>query len=135
MTNLEELSDEDFVKALTPSVEATITAAYYRVMGQASLPFNISIIERYLSLEQPFKGNIIVLRENNTHLLLWENIDITKGYEALLTDLYVWGYKDGQNVVMTRKGFWRCYVLRGRAEKLLGLPRGTFLTKFDTIRL
>lgn len=118
------MDDATFVAAMTPPMESVITACFYRVLGQSSLPFNIKQIERYINLQGQIKygGELVPIVSTGTmHLYLWKDCDISGG-KGITFNLYVWGVPGARNSVFTRKYWWGMYILRSKAESTLGLP-------------
>lgn len=118
------MDDATFVAAMTPPMESVITACFYRIFGQSSLPFDIRQIERFISLQGQIKygGELVPIVKNKMlHLYLWKDCDISGG-KGITFNVYVWGVPGGRNSIFTRRYWWGAYVLRSKAETTLGIP-------------
>jgi hypothetical protein len=118
------MDDATFVDAMTPPMESVITACFYRVLGQSSLPFNIKQIERFINLQGKniYGGDLVpIVSTNQLHLYLWKNCDVSHGH-GITFNVYVWGIPNARNTVFTRKYWWGCYVLRSKIESILKVP-------------
>lgn len=121
----DEMDDDTFLAAITPAMDSVLTAVFYRVLGQSSLPWNIKHIERFMQLsiagKTRYGGEIVsVMVNDQIHLYLWKNCDISAGH-GLTTNIHVWGLKNGSNSVFTRKYWWAAYILRSQVEQKLSL--------------
>lgn len=131
----ELMDDETLVKAMTPPISSAIHACYYRSLGQASVPWNIKSVERFIKLNTEGKGKFFgeivpIIMTDKLHLFLWENCDVSEGH-GINYDTYVWGLTDGINVILSRRYFWKMYFIRGMAEKTLGLsPQSLRVRKY-----
>jgi hypothetical protein len=118
------MDDAAFVAAMTPPMESVITACFYRVLGQSSLPFNIKQIERFISLQGQIKygGELVPIVKNEIlHLYIWKNCDVSGG-KGITFNVYVWGIPGGRNCIFTRKNWWGAYIIRSKMETSFGLP-------------
>jgi len=124
------MDDATFLEAITPAMDSVLTAVFYRVLGQSSLPWNIKYIERFMQLsagptlsdvKTRYDGEIVPIVVNNlVHAYLWKGMDVSAGH-GIKTNIHVWGLKDGGNTVFTRKYWWTAYVLRSQVEAKLNL--------------
>ena len=113
-----------FVEAMASPMESVITACFYRILGQSSLPFNIKQIERFISLQGQIKygGDLIPIVKNELlHLYLWKDCDVSGG-KGITFNVYVWGVPGARNSIFTRKYWWGAYIIRSQVETHLGLP-------------
>ena len=120
----EVMDDETLVKAMTPPISSAIHACYYRVLGQASVPWNIKPVERFIQLNAEGKGKFFgeivpIIMTDSVHFFLWKNCDVSDGH-GITYNVYIWGIAKGKNCVFTRKYWWKMY-LRAEVEKSLGL--------------
>jgi hypothetical protein len=121
----ESMDDDTFLAAITPAMDSVLTAVFYRVLGQSSLPWNIKYIERFMKLSVDGKTNyhgevVPILVNDRIHLYLWKKCDISAGH-GLTTNIHVWGFKNGGNSVFTRKYWFKAYVIRSKIESSLNL--------------
>ncbi len=119
------MDDATFIKAITPSMESVITACFYRVLGQSSLPFSIEQVERFINLNVGGKGKysgelVPIIVDERFRLYLWKNCDVSDGH-GITYNVYVWGIPGMKNSVFTRKYWWGAYVIRSTVEKQLNL--------------
>lgn len=115
-----------------------MTACYYRVLGQASLPFPIAEITEFIEAEVKGLGRFggrIHWRQQRPALWWydWEGINMSApgAVNPIKFDMHIWGRPAGRNSVFTRVGFWRAYLVRSTIERSLGLKPGTLRTRFD----
>ncbi|GAH26054.1 unnamed protein product [marine sediment metagenome] len=121
----EAMDDETLINAMTPPISSAIHACYYRSLGQASVPWNIKSVERFIQLNTEGKGKFFgeiapLIMNDKFHLFLWKNCDVSEGH-GITYNVYVWGLTNGVNVVFSRRYFWKMYFIRGAVEESLGL--------------
>lgn len=121
----EEMDDETLIEAMTPPISSAIHACYYRILGQASVPWNIKPVERFIQLntegQGKFFGEIVpIVMTDKVRLFMWKNCDVSEGH-GVTYDTYVWGSTNSINTILSRRYFWKMYVIRGMAEKQLAL--------------
>ena len=126
------MDDQTFLDAITPAMDSVLTAVFYRVLGQSSLPWNIKYIERFiqlntapLQLNTTYGGELVpIVVNDHIHVYLWKNMDVSNGH-GIKTDIHVWGLNKGGNAVFTRKYWWAAYILRTQVEQQLSLKQNT----------
>lgn len=123
--------DSEIIRKIEPIADSAIYAVYYRIFGQASLPITIDDFLEFIHAEMEtgkYNGDIEwVVNRERIKWFKWKNIHLSKpGVEEPVTfDVHVWGVTKkygARNVVITRVGFWRAYLVRSRIEHVLGLP-------------
>jgi len=129
-SEFEDMSDEELIAAMTPAISSSIHACYYRVLGLANVPWNISPIERFMELNAQGAGIFLgeiepVYVDERLHIWLWKNCDISEGH-GITFNLYVGGLADSANTYFTRKYWWKLYLLRGMMEKSLEIEPEVF---------
>jgi len=121
----------DIIAKIEPIADAAITACYYRILGQASLPFTIDDFIEFTKaeIERGKYGGKIEWRYNGDRIkwYVWKDVNLSKpeAPEKVTFSMHVWGVTKkygARNVVLSRTGFWRMYVIRSRIERLLALP-------------
>lgn len=120
-----QMDDETLIKAMTPPISSAIHACYYRILGQASVPWNIKPVERFIQLNAEGKGKFFgeivpIIMTNRIRLFLWKNCDVSEGH-GISYNVYVWGWANGKNTVLTRKYWIKAYVVRSKIESDFGL--------------
>lgn len=111
-------------------MDSVITAAWYRIFGQSSVHADFTEITQFVmdEIASPTRWGGYIEWLFEPYVFEWKGIRLGEG---LTTDLIFWGAPGRTNTVITRRGFWRMYLGRATVENVLGLPRGTFLTRFD----
>lgn len=96
------------IAAWKPLVNRVVFQAFYRSLGQVSLPCSIAIASECVKeLSEENRGNWRWLLEDR--VLVWHDIPIDN---AIKIHCYVWGSKTRQkNTVITRTGFWRMWFI------------------------
>jgi len=124
------MAEVDIIAKLEPVVDSALTACYYRILGQASLPFTIDEFIEFVEaeIERGKYGGSIEWRVNLDRFkwFVWRDINMSKpgAVEKVTFSTHVWGITKkygARNVVLSRTGFWRMYVIRSRIERWLGL--------------
>ena len=131
----EAMDDTTLVEAMTPPISSAVHACYYRILGQASVPWNLKSVERFIKLNTEGKGKFFgeivpIIMNDKFHLFLWKNCDVSNGH-GITYSVYVSGLTNGVNVGFTRRYFWKMYFVRGMVEKSLAIqPESLRIRKY-----
>jgi hypothetical protein len=107
-TGLPSMSDEEmreYIEKYDWVLDSVVTACFYRILGQASLHFNLWEIIKLLWAEckiGKYGGELKPIIPN--YWYVWKNVKLGKD---ITQDFYVWGLRNGTNTIFTRPGFWR----------------------------
>ncbi|MCK5612428.1 hypothetical protein KAR91_61720 [Candidatus Pacearchaeota archaeon] len=119
-----------FIDKFDFAVTSALTAAWYRILGQSSVPFAIedfmSYVEEQVRGEGAFRGKVTVMADRGGLLwFIWEDVNMSQKdiEDPIIGRFHIWGLKGRNNVVITRSGWHKLYLARGVTEEILGLPR------------
>lgn len=119
----------EFIDRYFRPVESALTACFYRILGQSSVPFDIEEMLKYVeeeTVEGDF-GGVINWKVKNRVLwwFVWDGINLSKPgtSDPVTFQAHVWGRPGGHNCVFTRSGWQKMYLIRGAAENTLKLKR------------
>lgn len=105
LPSMTEQEMQEYIDKYEWILDSVTTACFYRILGQASLHFNIwEIIKVVWSETQigKYKGVLKPIIPNVFYL--WVDAKLGKD---VYQDFYIWGLPNGSNTIFTRPGFWR----------------------------
>lgn len=118
-----------FIDKFDFAVTSALTAAWYRIFGQASVPFAIedfmSYVEEQVRGEGSFGGKVKIMADRGPLLwFIWEDVNMSQKDidDPIRGRFHIWGRKGANNVVITRSGWHKLYLARGATEEIFDLP-------------
>ena len=122
----------DLIDKYDFGVTSALTAAWYRILGQASVPFKIEDFLGYVGEQIQgdggYSGRLTWKRKTNiVWWFIWDNVNMSQKDipDPVIGRFHIWGRPGGHNTVITRGGWQKLYLIRSEVEKSLGVDKWT----------